>query len=144
LRDSKVVVVSRSFGGESNAEEVKLRVRTINPGAVVQAFRPQKSSNSRYFAMIAAQTLVSLKNRAMLAKKAEMDFLLRVAGTAQISEAILKAGTKGGEPFVLVAAVQKGRIRGLENMGNALPSAELTEAELIGIERAAMLDAEKA
>jgi tRNA threonylcarbamoyladenosine modification (KEOPS) complex Cgi121 subunit len=144
LTASRVVVESRLLGGQLDPEEVRTRVRASNPKAMVQSFRPQKTSNSRYYELVALQTLVSQAEDCMLAKKPEIDFLLRVAGTAQIKEAILKIGARRGEPFVLVAAVERGRVRGLEGLGRALPRRKLTENELDGVERAAMLNAERA
>ena len=79
-----------------------------------------------------------------MANKPEIDFLLRLAGTTQISMAIKDAGAKSGDHFVLVVAGESAvrRPSGLD--GKELPRLDLTESERRGIERAALLNAEKA
>jgi len=54
--------------------------------------------------MVAAQTLRAKKSGAMLAKRPELDLLLRLAGTSQIGEALVERGYKGEGKKVLVAA----------------------------------------
>jgi tRNA threonylcarbamoyladenosine modification (KEOPS) complex Cgi121 subunit len=96
--------------------------------------------------MIAAQTLCANGTKNLLAKKPEVDLLLRMAGTTQISRAIEQMGAKKGEPFLLVIA---GPDKGLDSLsakelgGSELEKRELSSDELDRIERAALLNALK-
>jgi tRNA threonylcarbamoyladenosine modification (KEOPS) complex Cgi121 subunit len=77
----------------------------------------------------------------LLAKKPEMDFLLRLAGTTQISKAIRQQGSTKGEPFLLVVAGPREikSSRSFEAM--ELPRRKLSKKELERIEGAALLNA---
>jgi len=97
--------------------------------------------------MIAAQTLSANGTQNLLAKKPEVDLLLRLAGTSQISRAIEQMGAKKGKPFLLVIA---GSGRGLTSLsvkelgGSELEKRDLSSDELDRIEQAALLNALKA
>ena len=82
-----------------------------------------------------------MASKSLLAKKAEVDFLLRLAGTTQISKAIKEKGAKAGEPFLLVVASRSALGRFRKSDGEELPRAPLTTEELERIEAAALLDA---
>jgi tRNA threonylcarbamoyladenosine modification (KEOPS) complex Cgi121 subunit len=132
-----------SCGAEFDAELLKRRLVAENPGALVQAAKADSARNLRFVEMLAAQTFGAEAAGTLLAKRPEIDFLLRLAGTTQISKAIQELGAKKGSPFLLVVsgrtAIRKHDIKGLE-----LPRKELSAPELGRIERAALLSAKRA
>ncbi len=91
--------------------------------------------------MVAAQTLSAIRTGNLLAKKPEVDFLMRVAGNAQIKQAIDKAGAKKGERFLLVAFSERDfKFRkGLE--WSSLARSGLRKSDLERVEQAALLNA---
>ena len=127
------------FGPESNPEEEKRRLSATNPGFMVQAVRAAPHTNEFFLEMLAAQTFQAESSGNLLAKKPEIDFLLRLAGTTQIADAIRVAGARGGEPFVVVAAggseVNGGRLGRHE-----LRRRELSKTDLRRVEKAALLN----
>jgi tRNA threonylcarbamoyladenosine modification (KEOPS) complex Cgi121 subunit len=89
--------------------------------------------------MLAAQTLQAEASGSLLAKSAEMDLLLRLAGTSQISRALREKGSSAGRPFLLVVA---GRTKPAEIGAvscKELPRRELSKNELRRVEKAALL-----
>jgi tRNA threonylcarbamoyladenosine modification (KEOPS) complex Cgi121 subunit len=96
--------------------------------------------------MIAKQTIRSRKRRSLLAARPELDLLLRLAGTTQISEAIGKVGYRNGGTKVLVAVGTTRALRKLEKLADQKRdvfkrsrSMELSSADLEAIEGAALL-----
>ena len=110
----------------------------------MQAMKRGLVANEVFVELLAAQTLQAESSGGLLAKKPEIDFLLRLAGTTQISRAIKEAGAKSGEKFVLVIAGRSTIRVAPEIDMKELPRRELTASELRGIEKAALLNAEKA
>jgi len=111
---------------------------------MVLAAKAGLAENESFVELLAAQTLQAESSGSLLANRPEIDFLLRLAGTTQISKAIENAGAKPGEPFILVVA---GRtvVRGASGLdGTELPRRELKDDELGRIERAALLNAKRA
>ena len=139
-------VFARAFlctGGVS-PEESKRLIAVGNPGSMVLAAKAGLAENESFVELLAAQTLQAESSGSLLANRPEIDFLLRLAGTTQISKAIENAGAKPGEPFILVVA---GRtvVRGASGLdGTELPRRELKDDELGRIERAALLNAKRA
>jgi tRNA threonylcarbamoyladenosine modification (KEOPS) complex Cgi121 subunit len=136
----------RIYAFEGGADPVAARVafEKANAGALIQTFDMAAASNGFFVQMIAAQTLRAALSGGLLAKKPEMDFLLRLAGTSQISEAISRVGTKRGEPFGLVVAAASPGITDKPPLRcRALPRLALTEAELGRVEKAALLGARR-
>lgn len=88
---------------EAGLENELRRFREENPALVIQIVA-LPTVCPRAIEMIATQTLRALKTGAMVAEKPEVDLLLRVAGTNQITEAIQKAGFKVPGTKVLIAA----------------------------------------
>ena len=111
---------------------------------MVQAAKRSMAVNGLFVEMLAAQTLQAESSGRLLANKPEIDFLLRLAGTTQISKAIKSAGVSQGERFILVVAGRSAvRLpQGID--GRELPRRELTVSELGGIEKAALLNAKRA
>lgn len=125
-------------------DRAKLALASANKGALVQAARWEASDNASFLAMLAAQTFLAESSGTMLARKREMDFLLRLAGTTQISEAIREMGAKEGEDFLAVVAGGKEPRAPPGFEGERLPERQLTREEYARVEAAALLSVEKA
>lgn len=102
--------------------------------------RAESVKNEFVVEMLAAQTFQAQASGSLLAKKPEIDLLLRVAGTTQISSAIKKHGARARERFLAVvagdSAVQSPRaFSPLE-----LPRNSLNRSELARVECAALLN----
>ena len=129
-------------GGGLDPDEVKRRASARSRGRMVQTAAGGCASNEFFVEMLAAQTLHAEDSGSMLAKSPEMDFLLRLAGTTQISRAIREKGSAKGRPFLLVVAGRRpGRNR--EAPGLELPRRRLSKGELQLIEKAALLNAQR-
>ncbi len=139
---------ARTFfvGAGADPDLIKLRVRSRCPGALVQSVRAGLATNAFFIEIIAAQTTRASATGTLLADKAEIDLLLRLALTTQISDAIRVAGSKKGEPFLVVVAAAGKTLGPLDKMrlGKELPRKRLTEEELVAVEKAALLDALRA
>ncbi|MGP8057962.1 MAG: KEOPS complex subunit Cgi121 [Nitrososphaerales archaeon] len=117
------------------------------PESIVQTVSADAATNGFFVEMIAAQTLSANGTQSLLAKRPEVDLLLRLAGTTQIARAIEQTGAKKGEPFLLVIAGPATRLAGLsakELGGSELESRELSSDELNRIEQAALLNGPRA
>lgn len=129
-------------------EELKRRVTNAHPKLILQTLRSGTVSNEALVEMIGAQTLEATREGRPLARKPEMDLLMRLGGTAQIEEAIRAVGAGRNEDFVLVAVGDESDIIKLQSGEAAgwqrVPRAKLSREELLRIERAALLDAERA
>jgi len=140
-------VVSVAFKGEADLEQVKRTAAAKVPNSMVQAVRAGGITNGALVEMIAAQTIRADGTTNLLARKPEVDLLLRLAGTTQISRAIEQLGARKGEPFLLVIV---GRAKKLDSLswgelgGVELEKRDLTAAELERIEAAALLNVAKA
>ena len=140
----KIFAEAYKCGKEASIDELKRLLSAANPGSIVQVVKLGATNNELLVEMLAAQTLQAESSGSLLAKKPEIDFLLRVAGTTQISKAIRALGVKAGAPFVLVVA-SRSALRGTRPMKRSeLPRRELTAAELWKIEKAALLNAARA
>ena len=123
---------------------MKAKMAEANPGFLVQAVKEASARNEYLVELLAAQTLYAEGSHMLLAKKPEIDLLLRLAGTSQISRAIRNLGAKAGSPFLLVVA-GRAPVRAIPAVeGKELPRAPLTRRELSRIEKAALLDAARA
>jgi len=110
----------------------------------VQTVNSTSASNVRFIEMIAAQTLQAESSGSLLAKKREIDFVLRMAGTTQITRAIKNQGVQAHAPFIVVIA-SRSPVKGVRHFkGTELPKKELTVAELSRVEKAALLNAKRA
>jgi len=126
-----------------NPEDVKRKVAGPPGGRVVQTAAEGAATNEFFVEMLAAQTLHAEASGSLLARSPEMDLLLRLAGTTQISKAIREKGSSAGKPFLLVVAGRK-RPAGIRGMsGQELPRRELSKNELRRVEKAALLSAQK-
>jgi tRNA threonylcarbamoyladenosine modification (KEOPS) complex Cgi121 subunit len=122
---------------------MKLRLTAANPGSIVQTARMGAARNQRLVEMLAAQTIQAESSGSLLAEKPEIDFLLRLAGTTQISKAIRDQGARAGAPFLLVVAGRAG-VRGATGLEFELPSHELSALELARVEKGALLNTRRA
>ncbi|MDG7007356.1 MAG: hypothetical protein JRN06_03815 [Nitrososphaerota archaeon] len=110
---------------------------------VVQTAAEGAATNEFFVEMLAAQTLRAAESGTLLANSPEMDFLLRLAGTTQITRAIREKGSAKGKPFLLVVAgrtiPESGPV-----LGQELPRHGLSKGELQRVEKAALLSARRA
>lgn len=127
--------------GDVSPDEAKLELASLNPGSIVQTGRAKSAENEFFVEMLAAQTLRAGIVGSLLAKKPEMDFLLRLAGTTQISKAIKQYGSTKGEPFLIVVAGPMEIKSSKSVRATELPRRKLSKTELDRIEGAALLSA---
>ena len=140
----KTYLQSYSFGERHDPDEIRNAFAKANPGAMVQTCSDKGSKNAFFIQMIAAQTVRAELAGNMLANKPGIDFLLRMAGTTQISEAIPKVGSRPGEQFVLViASLRPTRFSIPIRGGRRLVKSPLTPSELRRVEEAALLSARR-
>jgi tRNA threonylcarbamoyladenosine modification (KEOPS) complex Cgi121 subunit len=141
---SRVYAKAFRCGPELDPDVMKRRLNESNPGSIVQTASAKAADNERLVEMLAAQTLQADSSGSLLAMKPEIDFLLRLAGTTQISKAIRDHGARHGLPFILVVAARTA-VRGTDGIeGLELPSHELSARELAKVEKSALLNTKKA
>ena len=133
------------LGGRGEWEDMKARLLRSFPDLLFQLVDARSGSNERFFRLITAQTLKASADGSLLARKPEVDLLLRLARSTQISEALARVGYKRGEKRILIAAGKKEEVRRLAasgvSEGRRLPSVELSEDEWGRVEEAAILSA---
>ncbi|HLQ07143.1 MAG TPA: KEOPS complex subunit Cgi121 [Nitrososphaerales archaeon] len=127
--------------GSASPDEAKKEFASLNPGSIVQTGSAESAKNEFFVEMLAAQTLRAGSVGGLLAKKPEMDFLLRLAGTTQISRAIKQYGSTKGVPFLLVVAGPREIRESRSFKAMELPRRKLSKKELDRIEGAALLSA---
>lgn len=131
--------------GRGEWEDLKARLLRSFPDLLFQLVDARSGSNERFFRLITAQTLKASGDGSLLARKPEVDLLLRLARTTQISEALARVGYKRGEKRILIAAGKKGEVMRLVASGIVegmrLRSVELSENEWLSVEEAAILSA---
>ena len=133
-----------AFGKGEDPEAVKRKLVSANPGSLVQVVRAGGTKNEMLVEMLCAQTLRAESSGSLLAKRPEIDLLLRLAGTTQIARAIKSHGFASGEAFL---AINAGRVEVVVPEGFSaaeLPRKKLTKQELGRVEIAALLDAKSA
>jgi tRNA threonylcarbamoyladenosine modification (KEOPS) complex Cgi121 subunit len=86
------------------AERELLRLRSAHPRLTIQLVVMKRLPDAGAVLMIAAQTLRAKETGSLLAAKPEVDLLLRLAGTSQITEALQKHGYSAQGAKMLVAA----------------------------------------
>jgi tRNA threonylcarbamoyladenosine modification (KEOPS) complex Cgi121 subunit len=140
-------LVARVEVAPSSAGGLLSELRQKHPRLIVQLLAPRAVPSTRAAAMICEQTLRAARTGALVADKPEVDLLLRLAGTSQISVAIERAGYTSGRAIVLVAA---GSPRGVATLRRELsgdsrfailPDAEMDEKGFAAVEAAALLGA---
>ena len=136
---------SCTFPASSDPDKIKERAAKANPGAIVQTVGTRAASNGYLVEMIAAQTLRAKSTGNLLAKKPEIDLLLRLAHTTQISKAIREIGSARGDRFLLVVASQA-RLKREPGVlgGKLLPKGPLSEKDFDRVEESALLNAVRA
>ncbi|HXW37711.1 MAG TPA: KEOPS complex subunit Cgi121 [Nitrososphaerales archaeon] len=117
-------------------------LRRRHTDLAIQAVRPGCIENETLGEMLGEQTAMAKKTGALLAKTPEIDLLLRVAGTRQISEAIKEIGTRRKEGQTILALGAERDLSELEKetgIRGRVKSRPLSEEELDRVERAALL-----
>jgi tRNA threonylcarbamoyladenosine modification (KEOPS) complex Cgi121 subunit len=123
------------------------RIASASRDLFVQVVSSGAIDSEELCAMILAQTDAAASRLCLLARRPEMDFLLRVAGTTQISEAVKIAGAKSGKECVLVLSGQADKVTFAEKLlppGSARLGHRMKECDMDRVERAALLDAARA
>jgi tRNA threonylcarbamoyladenosine modification (KEOPS) complex Cgi121 subunit len=141
--EMKIFVKAYLCGPEAKPNEIRQKLSAMNPRFMVQAARLTPGTNAFFLEMLAAQTLQAESSGSLLAKKPEIDFLLRLAGTTQIAVSIKDAGAREGEAFVVIVAGRSEVNVGTQPVGRELPRRKLSRAELDRIERGALLNARR-
>lgn len=138
-------VFARAYvcGPDQKPEEAKRRVSPSGKGAFVQTARGSAADNEVFIEMLSAQTLRAEASGSLLARSPQMDFLLRLSGTTQISRAIGESGAVAGEPFLLVTAGHRRPRKFHRASWRELPRRPLTGIELERVEKAALLNAQR-
>ncbi len=132
-----------AVGWGEDPKEVREDVRNNHPGLLVQAVSIRSAANESFVELVAAQTAHATVTHNLLTKRPEIDLLLRLAGSTQISLAIKKTGAVKGEPFLLVVAGDGRSVSGFDTpVGwRRLRRRKLDRKELHRIETAALLNA---
>ena len=137
-------VTARAYICEGmDPDEAKGALARANPGAVVQTMKAGSVKNEFLAEMIAAQTLQAMESGGLLAKKPEIDLLLRFAGTTQISRAIGLEGSVKGRRFLAIVAGHAAPSLPPGFRGMQLPRKPLSRSELARIEGATLLGADR-
>ena len=129
------------------AESDLLTLRSRHPKLVIQMVSMAHIPSTWALRMIAAQTLRARKMKCLLAAKPEVDLLLRVAGTSQISEAMEKSGYKAKGKRLLIATGGEAEMKALRKALSKMPAYSAREEEtgkpdkegMQAVERAALL-----
>jgi len=111
----RILVAEAALQDAAQADAELSRLREENRPLVIQLVSMKRRPNVRAVEMIAAQTLRAKEKKAMIATKPEVDILLRLAGTTQISEAIERAGYRAEGTKFLIAAGGEKWVRRLES-----------------------------
>mgnify|MGYP002867199774 CR=1 FL=1 len=82
---------------------------------IIQALDSRFILGVNHAKKILAISLYAKKNKALLAKKIEIDILMRFAGTTQISQAIKIAGRKPNKDFFIIAIGKKSTLSKLHS-----------------------------
>jgi tRNA threonylcarbamoyladenosine modification (KEOPS) complex Cgi121 subunit len=135
--------------GEEAGKLLK-ELRGAFPRLVIQLVSLAERPNSKRIEMIASQTIRSIRKGTLLAGKPEVDVILRLAGTTQISKAISSLGYKGGGTRVMVAAGARSDLKRLEvyvasgqGRYRKATSSRLSKSDLEAIETGALLGANR-
>jgi tRNA threonylcarbamoyladenosine modification (KEOPS) complex Cgi121 subunit len=139
----EVCAKAYEFEEGPSPEEARKALWSANPGSLVQTVKAGTIKNRLFVELIAAQTFRAMESGSLLAKKPEIDLLLRLAGTTQISKAIKSQGAVQGEGCLAICAGSKELISPPGFEKHELPRKKLNRSELFRIERAALLDAQK-
>jgi tRNA threonylcarbamoyladenosine modification (KEOPS) complex Cgi121 subunit len=133
---------------DQDAVALKKVVAMSLPSLLVQAVGYGVAQNERLVELVAWQTWAAKSSDSLLAKTPEMDLLLRLSGTTQISDAIRDAGVRKGQDNVLILAGTTGDLLRFRtshpSIRERLAKREPTRDEMERLEKAAMLSASRA
>jgi tRNA threonylcarbamoyladenosine modification (KEOPS) complex Cgi121 subunit len=122
---------------------LKAELNRSFPSLLFQLVDSKSSTNESFFRLIAKQTLTAIEGGSLLARKPEIDLILRLARTTQISEAVDRIGYKEGNGRILIAAGRIGEVRRFlaagKVRGKRLTSSALNKREWGWVEEAAIL-----
>jgi tRNA threonylcarbamoyladenosine modification (KEOPS) complex Cgi121 subunit len=115
--------------GADRVERELARLRSEYPKLVLQIVSMRKLPSPWVVKMIAAQTTRASRTSCMLADKPEVDLLLRLSGTGQITEAIRKIGYRANGKKMLVATGAAKELKRLELELRKSPSYHLRSSD---------------
>lgn len=131
----------------SDPEGLKRFILGLSPNILAQTANEDAVSNESLAEMMVAQTASAVSSGNLLARKSEVDLLLRLAGTTQISKALRSVGVPKGKQFVLILAGEERDFRTVERSGvlgeERVGRSELNKSELARVEKAALLNAQR-
>jgi len=117
-------------GGGDPTEELKA-FREAAQGASVQTLDSRSVAGKKHILLALKQTVELARTSQLLAERPEVDFLLRIGGTRQISQAVRTTGARPGSESVVVIfgskeAVRKGaaavgRVKELKPFSGSVP-----------------------
>ena len=84
-----------------------LSIRTEFPDLLIQAVSSDFILNKEHAKKIISLSILAKKHSMLLSKKLEIDILLRLAGTTQITDAIKNIGIRKNQNFLLIAIGKK-------------------------------------
>ena len=84
-----------------------LSIRTKFPDLLIQAVSSNFILNKEHAKKIISLSILAKKHSMLLSKKLEVDILLRLAGTTQITDAIKNIGIRKNQNFLLIAIGKK-------------------------------------
>ncbi len=140
----RYVVASYLFPAGADSEAAKEKARRALNAGFAQASDTSAARNALLLEMLAAQTLRACETKNLLARKPEVDFLLRLAGTTQIARAIGEVGSKKGKGFILVIASPERFSYEAGPSAKRLAAHALSPTESDRVEVAALLNALRA
>jgi tRNA threonylcarbamoyladenosine modification (KEOPS) complex Cgi121 subunit len=133
------------IGSEEEPQALRDSIQKISQSLLVQTVKEGVARNESLVSMLVEQTNAATSSHTLLARRREVDLLLRLGGTTQISVALRTVGATKGEPFDVILAGDRGDIESAERL--CLPRGEragkggLGRRDLERIEKAALLNA---
>jgi len=129
------------------AEGILVGLRRGAPKVLVQVLASRRPPDLAALEMVAAQTIAASTSGETLAKKPELDLLLRISGTRQIGEAIERHGYKSGKGtlYLIAASADPKAMEGFAKLVGTdlrlreLPRRTAGKTTLERVERAALL-----
>jgi tRNA threonylcarbamoyladenosine modification (KEOPS) complex Cgi121 subunit len=133
-------VAARAELAEGEAQGELLRLRSAHPRLTIQLVVMERLPGAGALLMIAAQTLRAKETGSLLADKPEVDLLLRLAGTSQITEALQKHGYGARGAKMLVAVGSNKDVERLRRELSGSKSYRLLEPEKVDEEDLDMVE----
>ncbi len=116
LHDSNTCLVMRVRAKDTvEPKDLLDEIRRRFPKLVLQIISDNAVYDDEHLKWVARQSWLAKNRGIMLAKKVELDLLMRIAGAAQIADALKIAGARKDEPFVILGIGEERAIRSLRS-----------------------------